>query len=183
MKKYLFFLLSVGALMAFSYTGGFYELVLSTMNNETVNLQQFRGKRVMVIILPVSSEDSVNITPGQIAALATSQKDSLVIIGVPSEETGYTDAKKEQVKALYANEPDNFILASGMKVSKSSGENQSPFFQWLTDKNKNNFFDKDVTETGQKFFVNRYGHLYAVIGANVKLTHPIIGKILAERGH
>jgi glutathione peroxidase-family protein len=106
-----------------------------------------------------------------------------VIIGVSGEETGYTEAKKEEVRALYANEPANFILAEGMKVSKVSGENQSPLFEWLTDINKNKFFDRDVTETGQKFFVNRYGHLYAVIGAQVKLSHPIIGKILSERGH
>ena len=169
--------------MAFCFTDIFYELPLSNMNNETVNLQHFRGKRVMIVLLPLSSDDSLSITPAQITALAVQQKDSLVIIGVPGVEMGYTDANKGQVKALYAKEPSNFILASGMKVSKSSGQNQSVLFQWLTDITRNNFFDKDAQERGQKYFVNKYGHLYAVMGAHVKLSNPVMGKILSEHGH
>jgi Glutathione peroxidase len=184
MKKYLFSLIMVFSLTAFCYIeGGFYDQPLTTMNNEAVNLHQFEGKRIVIVILPLSIEDSTGVTPEQIATLAINQKDSLVIIGVPGEEAGYSDAMKEQVKTLYVNEPANFILTSGMKVAKSSGGNQSSLFQWLTDINKNKFFDRDVTETGQKFFVNKYGHLYAVMGAHIKLSDPIMRRILAERGH
>jgi len=183
MKKYLVFLTIAVGLMAFTFIGLFYDLPLATIDGQTVDLRRLEGKRVLIILLPLTIDDSLSITPGQIAALANTYRDSLTIIGVPGEEAGYTDAVKERVRALYANEPANFIFASGMKVSKSSGQGQSPLFQWLTDISKNGFFDRDAGVTGQKFFVNRYGHLYAVMGPHVKLSNPIITRALSERGH
>lgn len=183
MKKYLVFLIVAVGSMAFTFSVIFYDLPLATIDNGAVDLHRLEGRRVLIILLPLTLDDSLSVTPGEIAALADTYRDSLTIIGVPGEEAGYTDAAKERVRTLYANEPANFILASGMKVSKSSGQGQSPLFQWLTDISKNGFFDRDAGETGQKFFVNRYGRLYAVMGAHVKLSNPIIVRALSERGH
>jgi len=183
MKKYLFLSCFAFGLTAFSFPGSFYDLPVTTISNGMLNLYRFHGKRIMIVILPLSGGDSTSITPGQIAGLAAGQKDSLIIIGVPGVEMGYTDALKGQVQTLYANMPANFILTSGMKTSRSSGQSQAPFFQWLTDIKKNGFFDKDAKETGEKFFVNKYGHLYAVMGSQVKLSTPIIDRVLSEHGH
>lgn len=132
-------------LIAFVNASNFYEQSLSTMDNRAVNFHRFEGKRVMIVVLPLGSDATFS---DQIATLAASQRDSLVIIGVPGVETGYSDTLKERVKALYADEPDNFILTSGMHISKASGQHQAPVFQWLTDSKRNGFFDRDALEAG-----------------------------------
>lgn len=184
MKKYLILLMTAFSLsiMAFRYADSFYDLSFTSMNTDSVSLRQFKGKRVLIIVLPLSRQDSMSVTPQQIFNLAGRYKDSLMILGVPGEETGYRDSGKEQVKTLYENLPSNFILTSGMKVAKSSGQNQASLFQWLTDVKKNKFFDKDVRGTGQKFFVNRYGQLYAVLGPQLQLSNSIIDTVLSRPG-
>jgi glutathione peroxidase len=184
MKKHLIFLLFISCLglLAFGYETGFYSLSCTGINNEAIPFDQYRGKKVLVIVLPLTAEDSLSVTPQQLFNLASKHKDSLVIIGVPGEETGYTDLKKDQVKNLYTNLPANFILTAGMQVAKSSGEQQAELFKWLTDVKKNKYFDKEVKGTGHKFFVNGHGQLYAVFGPRLKLSHPIIETVLSRPG-
>lgn len=184
MKKHLIILFIIGCmgLLAFGYEIGFYSLTCTGIDNKAISFEQFKGKKVMVIVLPVSEEDSLRVTPGQLFKLAVKHKDSLVIIGVPGEEFGYTDAKKGQVKDLYTNMPANFMLAAGMNVQKSSGQHQAALFQWLTDVKKNKYFNKEVKGVGQKFFVNGYGQLYAVFGSGLKLSNPVIETVLSRPG-
>lgn len=118
-----------------------------------------------------------------INALAMNRIDSLIIIGVPGEELGYNEGSKKRLKGYYANMPANFILAGITKVSKASGQRQSLLFKWLTDRRKNGLFDIDAKEAGEKFFINKYGRLYAVMGPRVSLSSPIMSRILSERGH
>src|SRR6185503_2574630 len=105
MKKYLVFLIVAVGLMAFTFSVIFYDLPLATIDNGAVDLHRLEGRRVLIILLPLTAGDSLSVTPGEIAALANTYSDSLTIIGVPGEETGYTDTAKERVMALYANEP------------------------------------------------------------------------------
>jgi glutathione peroxidase len=184
MKKYIISLIISGCigLLAFGYEIGFYSLSCTGINNETIPFEQYKGKKVLVIVLPLAANDSSMVTLQQLSGLAGKHKDSLVIIGVPGEEFGYTDSNKEQVKNLYANMPANFMLTAGMKVTKSSGQEQAALFQWLTDVKKNRHFDRNVSGVGDKFFINGHGQLYAVFGPGFQLSNPVIETVLSRPG-
>jgi glutathione peroxidase len=178
--KYIFGILALSSVLSFRITGDdIYNQPLKDIDGNTIQLSSYSDKKILFIILPASTEDSA-VTPVQLTTLANKYAGSLVVIGMPAEEWGFTPSIKTQVKALYSGLPSNFILAEGMKVKKASGEQQSPLFQWLTDKNRNKHFDREVTSTGEKFFVDEEGSLYGVIGKNLQLSNPITDRIITK---
>jgi glutathione peroxidase len=178
--KYIFSILSLSVFLSFRFTiDDIYNQPLKDIDGNTIQLSGYNDKKILFIVLPVTTQDSA-VTPAQLTTLANKYAGSLVVVGVPAEEWGFTPAIKAQVKSLYSGQPSNFILAEGMKVKKSSGEQQSPLFQWLTDKNHNKLFDREVSGTGEKFFVDEEGRLYGVIGKNLQLSNPITDRIVTK---
>ena len=151
-----------------------YGLSIKTKDGKRFELGNFKGRKMIFIMLPLSA-DSNNVSPAELSAFMLKQDSSLVVIGVPLDDAAF----EKQEDELYMNQQANYILAESMKV-KEAADKQSSLFRWLTDKDKNGHFDVDVTGTGQKFFVDEAGELYAVMGGETKLSNPIIDKILAK---
>ncbi|MCU7549222.1 hypothetical protein OCK74_08850 [Chitinophagaceae bacterium LB-8] len=177
--KYILSLLLLASLCSFSFLDDLYSLSLNTLEGKKVELGSFRGKKLLFVVLPLSAQDT-SFRMGELEALQHKYDTSLIVIGVPAEETGFEKTKETELKALYKNMPATFILAEGMKVKKSAGAEQSPLFQWLTNKSKNHHFDQDVLGTGHKFFVDERGELYAVMGPKIALAHPVMERILSK---
>lgn len=177
--KYLFSLLLLTALLSFRYLDDLYSLSLNNIEGKKVDLSAFRGKKLLFVVLPLFAEDTA-LRLSELQSLQNRYDTSLVVIGVPAEETGFEKAKEKELKNLYKNMPANFILAEGMKVKKSAGAAQAPLFQWLTDRTKNRHFDQEVQGPGHKFFVDEAGELYAVMGPKISLSHPVIERILSK---
>jgi len=175
--KYIFSLIALTALFSFRYINDIYSIPLKTIDGTKVDLNQYRGKKMLFIVLPLSSQDTT-VTISQITELQTKYQNSLVVIGIPSEEAGFKEGDKDNLKKLYKDAAANFIIAEGAKVKK--GTQQSVLFQWLTSKDQNRHFDQDVQGVGSKFFVDEGGELYAVMGPQLKLYHSLIDKILSR---
>jgi glutathione peroxidase len=175
--KYFFALIAFTALLSFRFLDDIYSLSLKSIDGEKIELSKFRGKKMLFIILPLSKSDST-ISINEISQLQSKYQSSLVVIGIPAEETGFKKEEEGKLKKLYKDAAANFIITDGMKVKKGTG--QSSLFEWLTNKDKNHHFDKDVQGVGSKFFVDEAGELYAVMGPQLKLTSPVIDKIIAR---
>lgn len=167
-------------LFSFKYLDDIYKITLRTIDGKRVDLASFKGKKMLFIICPTSSTDTV-ITTQELIELQTRYENNLAVIGIVSEEAGYKGTDGLKVKNMYKNQRPNFILAEGMRVKKSARSNQAELFQWLTNKTKNRHFDLDVEGVGQKYFVDENGELYAVLGPQVKLSSEIIHKILNRK--
>jgi glutathione peroxidase len=176
--KYLAAIILFVSFSAFTFIESFYSLSIKNIEGETIDLASFKGKKVLFIVLPASAQDNT-VTVEELTALQKKYKD-LLIIGVLSEETGYKSSEKGKVKAIYKNQPSNFILAEGMKVNKAAGQAQSSVFTWLTHVERNGFYNTDVLGVGHKFFINGEGRLYGVISGNTRLSSPVIDKILSR---
>ena len=173
--RYFFGFFALIMVLSFCGMDSIYMQSLKTIDGAKTDLLQYKGKKMLFIILPLSAEDTT-VTIGEITSLQTKHQGSLAIIGIPSEEAGFTNGDKDKLKKLYKDVTGNFIIAEGMKVKK--GEQQSALFQWLTSKNKNRHFDQDVQGVGTKFFVDEAGELYAVMGPELRLGHPLMDKIV-----
>jgi glutathione peroxidase len=154
-----------------------YHVAIKNIDGSTIDLPAYKGRKMLIVVLPGLEEDG-KMTISKLTSFA-SKHSSLIVIGVPATEWGYSDTSKSQLKNLYKNLPDNFLLAEGMRVQKE-GAAQSPIFQWLTDRNKNGLYDRDVPGVGEKFFIDEQGKLYGVLGASLQLDSPIMERILTK---
>jgi glutathione peroxidase len=177
--KYLFSLIVLFSLVSFSVLEDIYDISFKTIDGKPVNLNNYRGKKILFIILPLSNSDT-SVSFAELSSVQTKYASSLVVVGIPGIEAGYENSDAAKLKNLYKDQKENFILAEAMKIRKLSGIQQSPLFQWLTDKDKNGHYINDPTGPGYKFFVNERGGLYAVMGPKIKLTNPVIDKVLSH---
>lgn len=118
-----------------------------------------------------------SIVMNELTSFQKQHAGGLAVIGILSNELGYNNEKKNEIKKLYKQDRNSeIIITEGMNAKKDSA--QSLLLQWLTDKEKNKRFNNDIRGVGYKFFVDETGKLYATIGPELHLSHPIFIKIL-----
>lgn len=129
-----------------------------------------QGKKVLIVTLPIQQNASNDSLLSSLDSLRAVYNNSLVIIGVPSYEDGYTPTLKESLKQWYRSKLSmDIIVTEGLYTRKSSGNQQNSLFKWLTNKNRNEHFDKDVEGPRFKFVVWTDGELVAVLGAQTRI--------------
>jgi len=175
--KYILSLISIFLLLSFRPLDGIYDITIKTIDGKKVELSQFRGKKMLFILLPLSAHDTT-VSVNDLARLQTKYQSSLVVIGVASEEAGYRSQDAGNLKNIYKDAGANIIIAEGAKAKKGTG--QSSLFQWLTNKDMNHHFDKDAEGVGSKFFIDEKGELYAVIGPRIGLSNPLMDRIITR---
>ena len=174
--KYIVSIISI-FLLSFVSVSDIYSIEVKNIDGNKIDMNQFRGRKILVIVLPLSSHDTT-VTASQIGQLQTKYQKSLVVIGIPAEETGFKKGEETSLKKFYKDEGVNIIITEKMNVKK--GSQQATLFQWLTSKDKNHHFEQDVEGVGSKFFVDEGGELYGVMGPGFKLTNPLMDKILMK---
>jgi len=177
--KYLLSFMLIAALSSFYLVEDIYSLSVKTTEGKSINLSNFKGKKILFLMLPLSTNDS-SASSTELSALLAKYDRELVVIGIPGKETGIGNMDEKKQINLYMNQSYNFILTESMQFKKEAADEQSSLYQWLTNKDKNGHFNLDKIEIGQKFFVNESGELYAVMGPETKLDNAVIDKILSS---
>lgn len=168
---------AVCLLLVSSHSGdSLYNIKLKSIDGSPIQLNQYRGKKLLFIILPVSAHDTT-ISMDDIVKLQTKYKSSVVFIGIPPNDAEYGTKDPGELRRLYKSAPD-LVVTESMKVKKGAG--QSLLFQWLTNKNMNRHFDHDAEGVGSKYFVDESGELYAVLGPHFKLTNSLIARVFSR---
>lgn len=153
----------------------------SVISIEGVNkpLSAYQGKKILIVTLPIQQNASNDSLLHSLDSLQVSYADSIVIIGVPSYEDGYTSTIKTSLTQWYRSILNQaIVITEGLYTRKTSGSQQHPLFKWLTDRNKNGHFDKDVEGTRDKFFVWKDGELTGVLGAQTRIGSSTIRDLL-----
>ena len=146
-------------------------------NNKPLNA--YLGKKMLIITLPTVQNASNYSLLHSLDSLRAANPGSLVIIGVPAYEDGYTPAIKESLKTWYRSIlNNNIIITEGLYTRKTSGSQQHPLFKFLTDKERNGHFNRDISGPGNKFFVWTDGELMGVLGPQTRLGSPAMISLL-----
>jgi glutathione peroxidase len=148
-----------------------YEIPVKDIEGNNINLKTYMGKKILFLIVPLNSDDSVLI---QLDSFLIKYSGKIKVIGILSAEDGYSPVKKTSIKQLYNSR--GIVLTEVMKTRK--GQSQQPLMQWLTNRSKNNHFDMDAMGIGHKFFVSETGRLFAVLPPRASLTYPMISRIV-----
>jgi glutathione peroxidase len=175
--KYVAGYISLLLLLAFRPADGIYDITIKTIDGQKIELSQYKGKKLLFILLPLSAQDAT-VSVNDLAQLQTKYQGSLVVIGIPAEEAGYKKQDADKLKKMCREAGANIIIAEGMKTKK--GAEQSSLFQWLTNKDLNRHFDQDAAGVGSKFFIDENGELYAVLGPRTALSSPLMDRVVTR---
>lgn len=154
------FLLILSAILGFA-GNGIYTFTITTTENQDVSLQNFSGKKIIILTVPgiINQEDSVVFK--KVDSLSQAGGEGLKIIAVPRLEDGATDG--HTLSDWYEQHLSNSILKSkAMMVSKTSSD-QSALFNWLCSKDSNNRFEKQTVGHWDAFVINEQGELQGLI--------------------
>jgi len=174
----LFFGLSL-LLTSFYLSGDIYSIHITTINGADKSMEDFRGKKILIVVLPVTKTSADSMFLGAIDSISRNYSQNLSIIGVPSFEGGYKISDLDDLRSFYAGLMGTGVtITEGVYTGKGSGERQHKLFTWLTHKEKNVHFDLDIEGPGQKFFINERGELYGVVSPQVKLTSRVMLRMM-----
>ncbi len=162
MLKYLF-LIMTSTLTITSHSQTFYELAITSIDGENINLSDFKDRYVLV----VNVASFCGFTK-QYSDLQTLHKSypNLTIIGVPCNQFGFQEPGGAQAIQSFCQNKYNieFILTEKTKVK---GKEKHPLYAWLTDKNLNKKDNYSVSWNFNKFLIGKDGSLLAHFGSNV----------------
>ncbi len=171
MKKALILLLAI-YWCSTSMAQSLHSLTIKNIDGNNVNLGSYQDSSILIICLaPVHANDSIRIK--EIDSLVTVFGSKMKIVGVMSIEDGFIDSNKTAIKNLYSNRGISITLTEGMYTRKTSS-NQSVLLNWLTSKTQNLRFNIDAKGVGQKFFLDKFGKLFAVLPPEVPFISPIV---------
>ena len=135
----------------------FYDLKVQLNNGNYFNFDVLKGKKVLLV--NTASNCGYTNQYAELQKLYEKKKGALEIIAFPAndfkEQEKGTDAEIAQFCQL--NFGISFPLAKKVTVVKSAS--QHPVFQWLTQKNKNGWNEKEPNWNFSKYLVNETGAL------------------------
>ena len=164
------------------YVESIYSHSVTTIEGVNKPLNAYQGKKIFIMTLPINRNSSNDSLLHSLDSLRNVFGSSLVIIATPSYEDGYSTAIKDSLKQWYRSKLSmDIIVTEGMYTRKTSGNQQHALFRWLTDKNRNDHFNKDVLGPKSKFIVWTDGELVGVLGAPVKIGSSTINNLLQSQ--
>lgn len=154
----------------------FYTLSAIANDGQTFSFDSLTGKKVMLV--NTASDCGYTGQYNELEKLYQRYKDKLVIIAFPAndfkdQEPGNDDAIATFCKLNYGI---TFPLMKKSVVIKATDQNSA--FQWLSDKNKNGWNDKEPTWNFSKYLVDEHGTLLNYFDPSISpLSQEVISAI------
>ncbi|MCP9750011.1 hypothetical protein [Ferruginibacter sp. HRS2-29] len=165
MKAIIFLLLLLGTYIPF------HELSINNIDNETVNFEDFAGKKILIVNTASNSADSSQFR--QLEELYQLYKNQLIIIAVPSNDFANEPLEENEIKSLLEERYDvHYLIAKKQIVRDTIG--CSPLYQWITHKNKNGMTDSNVQGDFSKYLINGSGQIIGIFSNQVKPLDEVL---------
>lgn len=152
-------------------TMSFYDFKMTTLDGKEFDMAQLKGKKVMI----VNTASECGLTP-QYENLEELYKefggDSFVILGFPANNFGGQEPGSDTEIATFCSKNYGVTFQMFSKISVK-GDDQHPFYQWLTHKEMNGVEDVEMVWNFQKFLIDENGNW-------VKSVHPTISPVSEE---
>lgn len=156
----------------------FYHLSIQQNNGQSLSMEQFKGKKVML----VNTASDCGYTPQykELQKLYEAYNDKLVIIGFPANDFKAQEKGSDEQIALFCevNFGVTFPLAKKSVVIRDTAQN--PVFGWLTHKALNGWNEQEPSWNFSKYLVNEEGILTHYFDPSVSPTSDIIIKAVDE---
>ena len=154
-----------------------HDFKIKSIDGETISFSKFKGKKLLI----VNTASKCGYTP-QYKALESIQqkyKDELVVVGFPSDNFGGQEFQENsQIKEFcQKNYGVTFPLTTRVDVK---GENATPIFKYLCNKELNGVLDAEIKWNFNKFLVDENGKVLAHFDSKTTPDSPEILKYLTK---
>lgn len=150
----------------------FYDYRLVDIFGEPYDMDQLKGKKVMV----VNTASSCGLTPqyAELQELYNEYGESgFVILGFPSNSFKNQEPRNNQEIQAFCEK--NFgVTFPMMQKTEVIGEEQHPLFRWLTNDELNGKMDVQISNSFYKFMINPDGSFEGFVESEVKPSDPKI---------
>ena len=172
MKTILSTIFILYTLMTLAQTN-IYSFSFTDINNETVSLEQFKGKKI--IIINTASKCGFTSQYKQLQELHEKHGDKVVVIGFPANNFGKQEPGSDSEIATFCkkNYGVTFLMASKVSVK---GKDIHPLFEWLT-LQENKSFTGSIHWNFEKILIDENGKVISRYRSKIK---PTSSEILNE---
>ncbi len=135
----------------------FYTLPVTANNGTPIDLNQFRGKKVLIV--NTASACGFTAQYGELETLFQQYQNKLVVIGFPANDFKEQEQLDDAGIAEFCkiNFGVTFPLAKKSQVIK--GADQTPVFKWLTNAEQNGWCNQQPLWNFSKYLVDENGNL------------------------
>ena len=153
----------------------FYDLYINDINGEKINLERFKGKKVMIV--NVASRCGYTSQYEDLQSLYEQNKDKLEIIAVPCNDYGSQESgsNSEIKKFCEMNYGVSFTMGSKQKIKSSP---MSDLYRWLSDPKQNGWNSSLPSWNFCKYIINENGQLTHFLRSGVSPTGKEISGII-----
>ena len=159
-------------------SSSFYDISLPDINNEQIQLDKFKGKKLLIV--NVASHCGYTSQYKKLQELYERHGDKLEIIAVPCNDFGYQEpGSAEQIKNFCdINYGVTFSIASKQKIKSSP---QSEIYNWLSDPKLNGWNDNYPKWNFCKYLIDEKGALIDYFDMSINPTDTSITKYLIKK--
>ncbi len=155
-----------------------YQFKAEKLDGSTFDLSSLKGKKVLI----VNTASKCGYTPQyeQLEAIYKEYKDKgFTVIGFPANNfNGQEPGTNEEIETFCKlNYGVTFPMMAKVSVK---GDDMSPLYQFLTQKEKNGVKDSEVKWNFQKYLIDKKGHLVEVYYSKTKPDAPEIVNWIKE---
>ena len=154
-----------------------YSISISSADGTTINLGQFRGKKLLIVNTASGSRFANQFE--SLERLQQQYPDKIVVIDVPSNDFNHEpldDRERMLTKALPKTHP-GYIVTTGAHVK---GDEISPLYNWLTFSMSNGLADNPVAGDFTKFLIDGQGNLEGVFAGSVDPMDSVLQNAIAN---
>ena len=153
----------------------FYDLSINDINGEKINLERFKGKKLMIV--NVASRCGYTSQYEDLQSLYEKNKDKLEIIAVPCNDYGSQESgsNSEIKKFCEMNYGVSFTIGSKQKIKSSP---MSDLYRWLSDPKQNGWNSSLPSWNFCKYIINEDGQLTHFLRSGVSPTGKEISGII-----
>jgi glutathione peroxidase len=156
-------LLAVSFLLSVSAIVSIYTFTITSNSGTSIKLTNYQNKKIVLVNIATTGTSVSQLA--DIEAFYKKHKDSVLVIGFPSNSFGNTPGNNTQIKTFLTAQGITFPVTNKVDVT---GAQAHPLYKWLLSKNDNGSHGVEITEDFQKVIISKQGKIRAVFGALIK---------------
>jgi glutathione peroxidase len=154
----------------------FYSFKMKDIDGNEIDFSKYKGKKLLLV--NVASECGNTPQYADLEKLHEQYGDKVTVLGFPANNFGQQEpgSNKDIKEFCKKNYGVKFQMFEKISVK---GDDKAPLYQWLSDKSKNGWNDKEPNWNFAKYLVDEKGNLVAFFPAK---TNPLSEDILSKIG-
>ena len=156
-KLVLLFFLMFSIIMVNAQVNSIHQYKVKDINGDIFDMSSLKGKKVLLV--NVASKCGLTPQYEQLQELYDKYKENgFVVVGFPANNFKNQEPGSRSEIMAFCTENYGVTFPMMDKVS-TKGDDQSPIYQWLTQKSKNGVKDSEVSWNFQKYMIDEEGRL------------------------